>query len=129
MAGAVNSSERRTLVPSLLCRISQYSIRHPRTCSFVLSAKSVATYCAAAKRQRLLCLCSECVEVWVVMQIANCAGHRGKSEGNGSFPTRRAEGGRNWCEPPSLPSPSLSLSLPFSCFFTLSTLNWQLAGK
>lgn len=99
-------------------------ICHPlRSHSFVHLAKSAATYCAAAKRQRRLCLCSKCVEVWVVMQIANCAGHRGKSEGNGSLPARRAEGGTNWCEPPSL----LSLSLLLSPFH--STLNWQLAGK
>lgn len=97
------------------------------TRSFALLAKSAATYCAAAKRQRRLCLCSERVEVWVVMQIANCAGHRGKSEGNGSLPARRAEGGTNWCEPPSLLS--LSLSLSSFLLFTLSTLNWQLAGK
>lgn len=93
-------------------------IRHPlRTHSFVLLAKSAATYCAAAKRQRRLCLCSECVEVWVVMQIANCAGHRGKSEGNGSLPARRAEGGTNWCEP--LPPFFLSLSLLLSPFHSL----------
>lgn len=91
-------------------------IRHLlRMHSFVLLAKSAATYCAAAKRQRRLCLCLECVEVWVVMQIANCAGHWGKSEGNGSLPARRAEGWRNWCEPPSL----LSLSLLLSPFHSL----------
>lgn len=85
------------------------------TRSFVFLAKSAATYCAAAKRQRQLCRCSECVKVWVVMQIANCAGHQGKSEGNGSLPARRAEGGTNWCEPPSL----LSLSLLLSPFHSL----------
>lgn len=93
-----------------------WRIRHPlRTHRFMLLAKSSATYCAAAKRQRQLCLCSECVEVWVVMQIANCAGHRGKSEGNGSLPARHAEGGTNWCEPPSF----LSLSLLLSPFHSL----------
>ncbi|CAB1454321.1 unnamed protein product [Pleuronectes platessa] len=35
----------------------------------------------------------QCVEVWVVMQITNCTGHRGKREGNGSLSARHAEGG------------------------------------
>lgn len=47
-------------------------------------------------------LWEQCVEVWVVMQITNCTGHRGKREGNGSLSARHAEGGTDWCEPPSL---------------------------
>lgn len=70
----------------------------------------------------------QCVEVWVVMQITNCTGHRGKREGNGSLSARHAEGGEGRTGV-SLPPFSFSLSLSFSFFFTLSTLNWQLAGK
>ena len=65
-------------------------------------------------------LWEQCVEVWVVMQITNCTGHRGKREGNGSLSARHAEGGEGRTVvslPPfalSLPSlsPSFSLSLP-----------------
>ena len=53
----------------------------------------------------------QCVEVWVVMQITNCTGHRGKREGNGSLSARHAEGGEGRTGV-SLPPFSLSLSLP-----------------
>lgn len=68
----------------------------------------------------------QCVEVWVVMQITNCTGHRGKRERNGSLSARHSEGGEGRTgvsHPPFYLTPSLSPS------FSLSTLNWQLAGK
>lgn len=71
-------------------------------------------------------LWKQCVEVWVAMQITNCTGHRGKRERNGSLSARHAEGGEGRT---GVSLPPFALSLSFSFFFTLCTLNWQLAGK
>lgn len=129
----------------LACQISSIrkqdsgSIRHPsRTCTFVpqLLALSQVQSDSLYSSQKTKAVPTptpppspqlwkkECVEVWVVMQIANCAGHRGKRERNGSVSARHAEGGekRTGVSHPLYSSlPLLSLSL--------STLNWQLAGK
>lgn len=71
-------------------------------------------------------LWGQCVEVWVVMQIANCTGHRGKERTKWQLlcKTRRGRGEMDWCEPPSFLFPFLHFP-----FHSLYTLNWQLAGK
>lgn len=107
-------------------RLAEYSssIKNTQFCAtapgFQPSLKRLIVQQPKDKGSSPSALWEQCMEVWVVMQITNCTGHRGKREGNGSLSPRHAEGGTDWCEPPSLlclprslsPSPSFSLSLP-----------------
>lgn len=63
-------------------------------------------------------LWEQCVEVWVVMQITNCTGHRGKRERNGSLSARHAEWGEGRTGV-SLPPFSVSLPLFLLLFHSL----------